>query len=128
MPGTLNPACPTCGLRYAGKAASRAARSARKSPGNESARVIGDQNACVMPVAEDRFRDFVGRGLSRAIANAGFVTSLPAGSEQEVNETVATAIAASRGPSWENAGLQRQLAGSPRPHLAAHLSMAAGRV
>ncbi|HYZ57197.1 MAG TPA: hypothetical protein VE733_27350 [Streptosporangiaceae bacterium] len=67
--------------------------------GNEIACMIVDRNIHVMLVAEDRFRDSVDSEMRHATASTGFVTSLSAGSEQEVDQTVTKAIAAG-GKPW----------------------------
>jgi uncharacterized protein len=67
--------------------------------GGETACMVVDQNIYVMLVPEERFRDSVDSDICQATANAGFVTSLSARSEQEVDETVAKAISAGGKPS-----------------------------
>jgi predicted lactoylglutathione lyase len=73
--------------------------------GDEIACMIVDQDISVLLVAEDRFRDCADGEIRQTAAAAGCVTGLSAGSEQEVDETVAkpSRRAASRGPSWKNA-------------------------
>jgi hypothetical protein len=61
--------------------------------------MIVDQNVHVMLVAEDRFRYSADGEIRPATASAGFVTCLSAGSEREVDETVAKAIAVG-GKPW----------------------------
>ena len=67
--------------------------------------MIVDQDISVRLVAEDRFRDCADGEIRQTATGARFVTGLSAGSEQEVDETVAkpSRRAASRGPSWKNA-------------------------
>jgi predicted lactoylglutathione lyase len=67
--------------------------------GDEIACMIVDRNISVLLVAEDRFRDCADGEIRQTAAAAGFVTGLSAGSEQEVDQTVAKAIAAG-GKPW----------------------------
>ena len=67
--------------------------------GDEIACMIVDRNISVLLVAEDRFRDCADGEIRQTAAAAGFVIGLPAGSDQEVDETVAKAIAAG-GKPW----------------------------
>jgi uncharacterized protein len=70
-----------------------------EASGDDIACMIVGRNIYLLLVAEDRFSDSVGGELSRASASPGFVTTLSADSEQEVDETVARAIAAG-GEPW----------------------------
>lgn len=71
----------------------------RECSGEGTACIIVDRNIYVMLVAEDRFRDTVDGEIRWAIAGAGLVTGLSAGSAREVDETVAKAIAVG-GKPW----------------------------
>ena len=61
--------------------------------------MIVDQDISVLLVAEGRFRDCADGEIRQTATGARFVTGLSAGSEQEVDETVAEAIAAA-GKPW----------------------------
>ncbi len=120
MTVTLNPTCPLCGLRFEGEAAamrtihiSLPVRNLQTSTAffadlgftlsaersGETACMTVAENISVTLVAEECFRDRIDADVSPQNGSGGFVTSLSAGSEQEVDDIVAKAIAAGAKPS-----------------------------
>lgn len=67
--------------------------------GGQTACMPIDRNIVVTLVAEDHFQDRAGGDVGTTGAAARFVTSLSAGSEQEVDRAVAKAVAAG-GKPW----------------------------
>jgi predicted lactoylglutathione lyase len=62
--------------------------------------MVVDQNIFVMLLVEDRFGDFVHGETSDASRSTEVITCLSAGSRQEVDETLARALAAG-GKPWQ---------------------------
>lgn len=66
---------------------------------DKAACMVVDQNIFVMLLVEDRFRDFVNGDIADATTMTEVLTALSADSKEQVDETIAKAIAAG-GRSW----------------------------
>ena len=62
--------------------------------------MVVDQNIFVMLLVEERFRDFINDEIADAASTTEVLTALSAESRQEVDETIAKAIAAG-GKPWK---------------------------
>ena len=62
--------------------------------------MVVDQNIYVMLLVEDRFRDFITGEISDATKTTEVLTSLSVESEEQVDQTIASAIAAG-GKRWK---------------------------
>jgi predicted lactoylglutathione lyase len=62
--------------------------------------MVVDQNVFVMLLVEERFRDFINGDISDATTSTEVINCLSADSREQVDDTVATAIAAG-GKPWK---------------------------
>ena len=62
--------------------------------------MVVDQNIFVMLLVEERFRDFINDDIADAASTTEVLTALSADSREEVDETIAKAIAAG-GKPWK---------------------------
>ena len=67
---------------------------------DKAACMIVDQNILVMLLERDRFKDFINGEIADATKTTEVLTALSADSRQQVDETVAKAVAAG-GKSWK---------------------------
>jgi uncharacterized protein len=65
---------------------------------DKAACMVVDQNIFVMLLVEDRFRDFVNGDIADATKSTEVLTALSADSREQVDETIARAIAAGGRP------------------------------
>lgn len=67
---------------------------------DRAACMIVDENIFVMLLVEDRFRDFINGEIADATSTTEAITCLSSDSKEQIDETVAKAIAAG-GKSWK---------------------------
>jgi predicted lactoylglutathione lyase len=67
---------------------------------DQAACMVVDENIFVMVLAEERFRDFINGDIADARKTTEAITALSANSREQVDETVAKAIAAGAKP-WK---------------------------
>jgi uncharacterized protein len=87
---------------------------------DSAACMVVDQNIFVMLLAEERFRDFINGEISDATTATEVLTCLSADSRQQVDELVASAIAAG-GKPWKPAVEQGPMYGGSFQDLDGHV-------
>lgn len=87
---------------------------------DSAACMVVDENIFVMLLVEDRFRDFVNGEVSDATKATEVITCLSADSRQQVDQTVARAIAAG-GRSWKPAMEEGPMYGGSFQDLDGHV-------
>ncbi len=85
-----------------------------------AAGMVIDKNVYVMLMVEERFRDFVNGAVSDATAATEVLICLSADSRQQVDETIAKAVAAG-GKPWKPAVEQGPLYGGSFQDLDGHV-------
>ncbi len=82
--------------------------------------MVVDQNIFVMLVVEERFRDFINGEIGDARSTTEVLTGLSATSREEVDQTIATAIAAG-GKPWQPTVEQGPMYGGSFQDLDGHV-------
>jgi len=87
---------------------------------DKAACMVVDQNIFVMLLVEERFRDFINGEISDATTTTEVLTCLSADSKEQVDETIAKAVAAG-GKPWKPAFEQGPMYGGSFQDLDGHV-------
>ena len=82
--------------------------------------MVVDENIFVMLLVEDRFRDFINGEIADATRETEAITALSADSKEEVDETVAKALAAG-GKPWKPTLVEGPMYGGSFQDLDGHV-------